>query len=364
MHASLTEVLLKENIEFENDAINLIIRNSDGCMRDSLSMLDQVIAYTGGKVDEANTAFLLGYTDVELIEDLLRTIFDEDTSRIAGIVEEICAKGISLRFAAEMLIQHTRNLLFFLATGGKNTKELTSHELDFYTESVSKISEHKLFAYFQIFQKLLNDLKFFSFEQYVFEFAAYKAASIASILPVSGIPAAGFPAAAPAKKTAAHTPQSAQTASIPADTKASEQAAPLHQSDDQWRAMVKQAEAENTLVASYLENVYLSHISGDEMVIGMGEEKKFYHGMLSKPENIKFVASLAGRFYPEVKRVKMAVESEPKKKTITENKKTAETYHQRKTRKEAEENELVKRLANEFGGKILDIEVLDSPEEE
>lgn len=364
MHESLTDVLNKEKLEYEDDALSLIIRNSDGCMRDSLSMLDQIIAFTGGKVDEANTAFLLGFSDTNLIEDLLKTILEENTAEIPAIVEEICAKGISLRFAAESLIEHTRNLLFYISTGGKNTKELTSHEEELYRSLASKVTEHRLFALFQVFQKLLNDLKFFSFEQYVFEFAAYKAASLSSVLPVSCSTAALTQApAAPVKhKTAAEKPKQQEHKEPPAHAERQEEPSA---GDDPWKSMVRHAARENGKVAGYLENVFLSGVAGDELRIGTTEEKKFYFRMLNQPEHLKYLSEIAGRFFPGVTKVKMALENEPKKKTITETKKEAETYYDRKTRKEAEDNDLVKKLQKEFGAKIVDIEVIkDIPEED
>ncbi len=365
MHESLTEVLNKEQIEYENDALSLIIRNSDGCMRDSLSMLDQIIAFTGGRVDEANTAFLLGFSDTNLIEDLLKTILEENTAEIPAIVEEICAKGISLRFAAESLIEHTRNLLFYIATGGKNTRELTSHEEELYRSLSAKVTEHRLFALFQVFQKLLNDLKFFSFEQYVFEFAAYKAASLSSIIPISGTAASQPQASAPQRQRT--EPPKTQTA--PKDPHLPPQGEAPASGDDPWKSMVRHAAKENGKVAGYLENVFLSGVAGDELRIGTTEEKKFYFRMLNQPEHLKYLSEIAGRFFPGVTKVKMALENEPKKKTLTETKKEAETYHDRKTRKEAEENELVKKLEKEFKAKVIDIEVIkfvpeDEPEPE
>jgi hypothetical protein len=87
--------------------------------------------------------------------------------------------------------------------------------------------------------------------------------------------------------------------------------------------------------------------------------------MLNQPEHLKYLSEIAGKFFPGVTKVKMALENEPKKKTITETKKEAETYYDRKTRKEAEDNDLVKKLQKEFGAKIVDIEVIkDIPEED
>ncbi len=63
MYDALSGALESEGITYEKDALNLVVRNSDGCMRDSLSLLDQIIAFTGGKLDEQSTSFLLGFSE-------------------------------------------------------------------------------------------------------------------------------------------------------------------------------------------------------------------------------------------------------------------------------------------------------------
>ncbi|WP_022851542.1 DNA polymerase III subunit gamma/tau [Limisalsivibrio acetivorans] len=353
MYSSLSEILAKEGIEYDEDALNLVIRNSDGCMRDSLSMLDQIIAYTNGRVDESNTAFLLGYSEASIIVELFKAILEERKEDIAGHITELTSKGVNLKFAAESLIEHTRNLLFYM-TGGGTLKGLTSYEEELYSDLSLRVTEHRLFALFQIFQKLLNDLKFFSFDQYVFEFAMYKAASFSAVIPVTG----GTPQAA--VSSARQSP--ARSAQQSPSHKAPRQESPSQGGGDKWQEMIKHISEENAPVASYLSNVYLSRVEGDTLYIGVAEEKRFYVQMLEKPETRDYLNKTAGKFYPGVSYIKAVLDSEPKKKTVTEKKKERETYYERKTKKEAGENEVVKQLKQEFEGEILDIKVLGTPD--
>src|SRR5512141_861013 len=70
----LQYVLGQENIPFENGALNLVARAAQGSMRDALSLMDQAIAYSSGKVDEALVRTMLGAIDQGYLLDLLQTL--------------------------------------------------------------------------------------------------------------------------------------------------------------------------------------------------------------------------------------------------------------------------------------------------
>lgn len=97
MNSNLKSILGKENIEYENDALNYIIRNSDGCMRDALSLLDQVIAYGGGKITLEDTSYLLGITDSYLSNDIFSAILKEETEKLPDLVKTVDEKGIDYK---------------------------------------------------------------------------------------------------------------------------------------------------------------------------------------------------------------------------------------------------------------------------
>ncbi|NOY59306.1 MAG: DNA polymerase III subunit gamma/tau, partial [Calditrichaeota bacterium] len=62
----LRELAAKEKIEIDEESLRLIANKADGSMRDGESILDQVIAFAGTKIDSAQVADLLGIIDQEL----------------------------------------------------------------------------------------------------------------------------------------------------------------------------------------------------------------------------------------------------------------------------------------------------------
>jgi DNA polymerase-3 subunit gamma/tau len=78
-----------ESIEAEPKALATIARAADGSMRDALSLLDQAIAYCGGKIEEPQVAKMLGTIDRDHVLRLLRLLADNDAKGIVDAIREI-----------------------------------------------------------------------------------------------------------------------------------------------------------------------------------------------------------------------------------------------------------------------------------
>ncbi len=79
----------EEEIEAEPAALAMLARAADGSMRDALSLLDQAIAYCGGRVDEAATGAMLGTIDRDHVLRVLTLLADGDGSGLIRTVREI-----------------------------------------------------------------------------------------------------------------------------------------------------------------------------------------------------------------------------------------------------------------------------------
>lgn len=348
MKIYIEQVLSKEQIKFEDDAINIVVRNSDGCMRDALSLVDQIIAFGDGKLLVENTNYLLGTADSRLTEKLLTTIIKENVQEIPDIIEDISIKGIEYKFIVESLISHVRHLLLGVVTKEFSSTVLTGDEKSFYNELLPGLDESKLFALFQVLQKLLNDLKYFSFERYVFEFGMFKCASVSRILPSSNVGIA--PVAGVKSKLAPYSV-----------TKIKKENAPVVSLDDndlKWQNFLRQLSELKPIISSNLGHGYISSLSKDELIIGFTEEKKFHFNLINKPDNIQFITNAVKEYFTGVQSVRIQIEGNSKKKTVIEKTKEIETFRSRKIKKEAVEDPMVIKIKEEFSGVVQKIEVL------
>src|SRR6266481_7317159 len=68
----LEKIMAAENIEHDTASVRLLARGADGSMRDGLSLLDQAVAYGGGRVAETDVRSMLGTIDQDAVDRLLR----------------------------------------------------------------------------------------------------------------------------------------------------------------------------------------------------------------------------------------------------------------------------------------------------
>ncbi len=82
IRGQISKILAAEGIESDADAVAQLARAADGSLRDGLSLLDQAIAYAGGKLDGAAVAAMLGTVDRTRVQALLAALADGDGERL------------------------------------------------------------------------------------------------------------------------------------------------------------------------------------------------------------------------------------------------------------------------------------------
>ena len=112
----LEDILVREGVGFEPDVLPLVVRAGAGSVRDSLSVLDQLVAGS----DERGLTYeraisLLGYTDATLLDEIADAFASADGAAVFGVVNRIVEGGHEpRRFAADML-DHFRDLIVLAA---------------------------------------------------------------------------------------------------------------------------------------------------------------------------------------------------------------------------------------------------------
>ncbi len=103
IHSHLQYVLGEENIPFEMGALNLVARAAQGSMRDALSLMDQAIAYSSGKVDESLVRTMLGAIDQGFLFDLLQTLRAGDGAGLLRIADHMMERSVAFEAALQDL---------------------------------------------------------------------------------------------------------------------------------------------------------------------------------------------------------------------------------------------------------------------
>jgi DNA polymerase-3 subunit gamma/tau len=101
--AHLQYVLEQEQIVFEPAAVNLIARAAQGSMRDALSVLDQAIAFSAGKIEEATIRTMLGTIDRGYLFDLLEALREQNGAGLLEIADHMAARSVAFDSALQEL---------------------------------------------------------------------------------------------------------------------------------------------------------------------------------------------------------------------------------------------------------------------
>ena len=96
-------VLEQEQIEFEPGALSLVSRAAQGSMRDALSLMDQAIAFSQGKVEEAAMRSMLGAIDQGYLFELLQALHQQKGEALLEVADNMAARSIAFEAALQEL---------------------------------------------------------------------------------------------------------------------------------------------------------------------------------------------------------------------------------------------------------------------
>lgn len=107
----LQEVITAEKIQADSDAIALIARAAEGSMRDALSLLDQVIAFSEKKVTLASVQESIGLITGKTLIGILEGVFKREPLKSLQFVDEAYQQGFDLRVLTRSLIEFIHAVL-------------------------------------------------------------------------------------------------------------------------------------------------------------------------------------------------------------------------------------------------------------
>ena len=158
--ARMTYILGQEKIDFEEKALEVIAQVADGGMRDSLSILDQILSYDQDKVKYEDALRITGYAAQEKIEQVLLNLLNGETSAALEIVHALLQDGASTKNILDELISLTVKGMLAI----KSNKEETFLTEDYVSE-LTKIPEEKFYSLVQAANNALNDLRYTNQQQ-------------------------------------------------------------------------------------------------------------------------------------------------------------------------------------------------------
>lgn len=148
-------ILGQEKINYESDALKVIAQVADGGMRDSLSILDQILSYDQDTVKYQDTLKITGFADKGKIEKLFLSLNKQDTEGALTQVKELLQNGASSKNILDELIE--LSVQGMLTIKGNQSQ---TYLLENYVEDLKKLPNDNFFKLIKLANQALNDLRF------------------------------------------------------------------------------------------------------------------------------------------------------------------------------------------------------------
>ena len=160
LNAHIDLIAKKEKIEINQDAISLIVRSSDGSIRDGLSLLDQAIASENEKITAKSIIQMLGLADRSKIFELLNSIFKGDAPKSLFIFNELYNSGADILMIFDEMLKVTHFLTKLkISPEIKDDLQLPEQERKIGFEISEKISISSLGIIWQVLFKGFQELQ-------------------------------------------------------------------------------------------------------------------------------------------------------------------------------------------------------------
>jgi DNA polymerase-3 subunit gamma/tau len=136
----LEEIIGKEHIKAERNALQLIAQKSEGCMRDALSILDKIVSFSNGELTYKNTLEHLNILDEEYFFKLIEYLTKQDLTKAMLLYDEINQKGFEGDMVLSGLASFIRNLLVCKDPASASLLESIEGWRDQYIHTAKEIS--------------------------------------------------------------------------------------------------------------------------------------------------------------------------------------------------------------------------------
>jgi DNA polymerase-3 subunit gamma/tau len=359
----LKKICNATGIQVSEEVLWIIAREAEGGMRDGLSLLDQIIAYSEDPITDEQVLDVLGVVDRKRISDMATAILKKDVVRALELLDDLYSHGHDIKRLYGLLIEHFRNLL--LVKMNKNPErlvDLPQYELETIKKEVKKFSLETINQLFQTLFKEEQTVRLASQPKLAVETALISLAQLDSIVPVETIiekldilqQAAGeikeSPEAAnmvrePVKKGLRMPTTSTSHSSYSQDNK-------MQGGDLQniWKGLLKIFEQKYPSLAPCLENCVLQCLEKERLTIAINGNSFHAKRVQDKKDVIQSVCS-------DYFKQKISVEITASLPNDTSDREQ-ETDYSRHLKKEALHNPIVMETLEIFGGRVVDVKLL------
>jgi len=374
----LRKILEEEGFTCSDEALAAIARAADGGVRDSESILDQLMSYCEKEITFQDVFDVLGLVDWQSLHDLCDALQRKDITALLTIIEQITVSGKDLSQFAEDLLRYFRNLLVCKSGGANELLSLPDNELQELNNRAQGFSLTELIRIVEQFSNLINGFDSQLAQRTALETQLIKMSkrgaeiSVDTVLEklaaleAGGIPAAtSQPAAAtpeePKKKTpVTETPLDTPIPPVESVKKKTKSTVSEENFDKFWDYFTKKAAGDDMNLATWLPHAQSKSIQGTTLVIEFNDDQATARKVVEKNENKLLLEEFLQTKTANLTSLKITTvisepESESTEPSLNEGLPLAENVNPEEGQKALSDPHVAK-VVDVFKGRIVDIQ--------
>ncbi|HUL72772.1 MAG TPA: DNA polymerase III subunit gamma/tau [Vicinamibacterales bacterium] len=215
----LKTVTSREKVKIDDGAIALVARSAEGSMRDALSALDQVLAFTSDRVTIEDVSTVLGLIGRDLQFEIVETVAREDAAAAFTLSGTVVEAGFDLRIVCRELARLVRDLLVIRIDPSRiDDPEIAAEgERDRLKALAAQYSREDLLRAFDLLSRAESEIRYSSQPRHHFEMTLIKWIHLRKLQPLEELLAGGSPG--PRPQPSGPRPQASGPGPGPSDPK-------------------------------------------------------------------------------------------------------------------------------------------------
>ena len=369
----LESICEKEGVSISGGSLHRIAIAAEGSLRDSQSLLDQVLSFSGDNATDQDVNLVLGTLDIDRLLDIAAGCVDQQAGKVLTLLGEMIDDGADPARIALELMEIFRSLLIHLEVPEpENVLDLPEGEADRLGKIAETADPALLRIQFALLARGEERMRRSSQPRFALELALVHMAHAKEIAPAGDAgpsPGRGGASRPEAKGGAAtkailkdHPPGGEPPESLEA-VSPTPAFAGIDTPEETWDQLLAFVSSKAPNIGSMLENLVPVKVSAQEVTIG-GRKGEFFLDVLQERDKAKELKALMGEFFNrevDIRFRTMDREEREKNHSAEEKRRQKESDLDRKIRKEAKEHPLVASALEMFAGRIETIRVLGQP---
>ncbi len=253
----LQMIVEAEGLQIERAALDMIARHGTGSVRDSISLLDQIVSDPGEVITLELTQRILGTASIGAVKDLVQAIIERDSAYGLGVINTAVDSGSDPRQFGQQVVEHLRNVLL-AQTASANLIEASQEDQTLYQEQAGNIDRVTLLNAIRAFNEAVNSYRGGWQPQLALELALME--SLAESYEVAPQPAQP-PVNSGHRPAAQPQPEDMPPGAPPVIS--------LSAIRDQWVATQRAANRLNSNLPALMDHAHVRHVDGNRVVIGV-----------------------------------------------------------------------------------------------